>query len=79
MLKKLMKLLSRTQDTVCYKPSIPAPEVQSLGWVNVFVNDMGRIRVSCHPYKSKKHALLMCKKHPTNKYLRTVEIQELLC
>ena len=57
----------------------PIVQVQPLGWVNVFVTEQNKVRISCHPYKTKEQALNLRKKDCTSTYLRTVEIQELIC
>ena len=59
--------------------TVPKDKVRPLGWVNVFLTNSGRIRISCHPFATEAHALLCTKKHPTSRYLRTVYIGELPC
>ena len=61
--------------------TVPKDKVRPLGWVNVFLTEHDRIRVSCHPYATEAHALMCCpvSKHPSSRYLRTVYIGELPC
>ena len=59
--------------------TVPKDTVRPLGWVNVFLTENNKIRISCNPYATRTQALKLRSKYPTSRYLRTVYIGELPC
>ena len=58
-------------------PPIIPPSGGSIGWVNVFITQNNKLRISCHPKLTRGEALRCRTRSPLGTYVKTIEIGEM--